>query len=47
MHFLARYEFNIELEINFANMIEKKSVLVTDSKNVYIEFVKNHNLTLK
>lgn len=36
-----------ELENNFANMIEEKSILVTDSKSSYIKFAKNHNLTLK
>ena len=32
-----------ELEINFANMIEEKSILVTDNKTAYIKFAKNHN----
>ena len=36
-----------ELENNFANAIEEKSVLVTDSKTSYIKFAQNHNLILK
>ena len=36
-----------DLENNFSNWIEEKSILVTDSKSSYIQFAKNHNLILK
>ena len=36
-----------DLENNFSNWIEEKSILVTDSKRSYIQFAKNHNLILK
>ena len=36
-----------DLENNFSNWIEEKSILVTDSKSSYIQFAKKHNLILK
>ena len=36
-----------DLENNFSNWIEEQSILVTDSKNSYIKFAKDHNLILK
>ena len=36
-----------DLENNFSDWIEEQSILVTDSKNSYIKFAKNHNLILK
>ena len=38
---------NDDLENNLADWIEEKSILVTDSKNSYIKFAKDHNLILK
>ena len=36
-----------DLENNFTDWIEEKSILVTDSKSSYIKFAKDHNLILK
>ena len=38
---------NDDLENNFTDWIEEKSILVTDSKSSYIKFAKDHNLILK
>lgn len=36
-----------DLENNFSDYIEEKSILVTDSKSSYIKFAQNHKLILK